>query len=541
MRGAERDQAPGELQHLLVDVVPVDPGQLRVVAVGVVVAVLGAAQLVAVRDHRYALGEQQRRHEVAPLPGPQREDLRVVGRPFDTAVPRAVVVLAVAVVLGVGLVVLLVVGDQVRQREAVVAGDEVDAGDRPAAVVLVQVGRPAQAAGELGQRGRRTVPEVPGGVPEPAVPLRPQWREVADLVPARPDVPRFRDQLDGADHRVLLYHFEERRQPVHLVELAGQGGGEVEAEPVDVHLVHPVPQRVHDELQRVRAAHVEAVTGTGVVHVERGVLLVEPVVLRVVDAPEAQRRAEVVALGGVVVDHVEDDLDPGRVQRLDHGAELLHLLAPDRRVRLVRREEPDRVVAPVVAQSALDQPVVVDELVHRHQLDRGDAELLQVLDHRRVPDRAVGAAQFLGDARVPHRQTLDVRLVDDRVVVRDPRQRVVAPVEVRVDHDALGHEPGRVAGGHPVRAVQLVAVQRRVPLDLPVDRLRVWVEQQLVRVEPVPAARLVPPVHPVPVPLAGLDAGQVPVPDERVDLVQLDAPFLTVGVEQAQLDAVSGL
>ena len=41
----------------------------------------------------------------------------------------------------------------------------------------------------------------------------------------------------------------------------------------------------------------------------------------------AQGRAHVVALGGVVVDHVEDDLDARRVHGLDHGLELLDLLA----------------------------------------------------------------------------------------------------------------------------------------------------------------------------------------------------------------------
>jgi hypothetical protein len=43
-----------------------------------------------------------------------------------------VVVLAVAVVLEVRLVVLLVVADEIVEREAVVAGDEVDAGVRAA-------------------------------------------------------------------------------------------------------------------------------------------------------------------------------------------------------------------------------------------------------------------------------------------------------------------------------------------------------------------------------------------------------------------------
>jgi hypothetical protein len=125
-------------------------------------------------------------------------------------------------------------------------------------------------------------------------------------------------------------------------------------------------------------------------------------------------------LGGVVVDHVEDDLDAGGVQRPDHRPELLDLLAVvgHRRVRVVRREEPDRVVAPVVAQAPVDQVVVVDELVHRHQFERGDPEPAQVLDHGRVLDPGVRAAQFGRDVRVPPGQALDVRLVDDRLVVR---------------------------------------------------------------------------------------------------------------------------
>ena len=84
---------------------------------------------------------------------------------------------------------------------------------------------------------------------------------------------------------------------------------------------------------------------------------------------------------------------PGRVQRLDHRLELLHLADGTRRapgvvdgVAVVRGEEGDRVVAPVVAQAALDEVVVVDELVHRHQLDGRDAERGEVLDDGRVGD-----------------------------------------------------------------------------------------------------------------------------------------------------------
>ena len=46
---------------------------------------------------------------------------------FGAAVPREVVRVAVAVVFAVRFVVLVVVGDEIVQREAVVRGDEIDA------------------------------------------------------------------------------------------------------------------------------------------------------------------------------------------------------------------------------------------------------------------------------------------------------------------------------------------------------------------------------------------------------------------------------
>ena len=224
-------------------------------------------------------------------------------------------------------------------------------GRRPAG--LVQVARPGQPGGELRQRGRLAAPEVADRVPVLAVPLGPQRREVADLVAALADVPRLGDQLHLGDHRVLLHQVEEGGQPVHVVQLAGQGRGQVEAEPVDVHLQHPVAQRVHDQLERVRVPDVQRVAAAGVVDVAPGVGVVEAVVGVVVDAAEGERRAPAVALGGVVVDHVEDDLDARRVQRLDHRLELADLLAalPGRAVAVVRGEEADRVVAPVVGQA----------------------------------------------------------------------------------------------------------------------------------------------------------------------------------------------
>ena len=123
----------------MVDLGPVDPRDLVVLAVAVVVALLGAAGLVAHERHRNALGQEQRRQQVALLLRPALEDDRIVIVALGAAVPRPVVRLAVGVALSVRLVVLFVVRDEIAQREAVVRSHEVDARDGASRVVLVEV------------------------------------------------------------------------------------------------------------------------------------------------------------------------------------------------------------------------------------------------------------------------------------------------------------------------------------------------------------------------------------------------------------------
>jgi hypothetical protein len=76
----------------------------------------------------------------------------------------------------------------------------------------------------------------------------------------------------------------------------------------------------------------------------------------------------------VVVDDVEEDLDAGPVQQLDHALELVEhaLRVMDGRIRRVRGEEPQRVVAPVVRQAAPEHFGLGGERLHGKQLDGGD-------------------------------------------------------------------------------------------------------------------------------------------------------------------------
>ena len=155
----------------------------------------------------------------------------------------------------------------------------------------------------------------------------------------------------------------------------------------------------------------------------------------------------------------------------------------------------------------------------------------------------VGAAQIVAHAGQPHREALDVRLVDHRLVPRRVQPAVALPVEPRVDHDALRDRVGVVlvvelevgvllAGRHVRQHVAGVVPDRAL------DRLRVRVDQQLAGVEAVTLRRRVRPGDAEPVALARPDQRQVAVPVQRGPLGQVDALLVAVvGVEQAQLHA----
>src|SRR5215831_3593013 len=162
MLRSKRDQPTCELQQLLLLVieVPVEPADLVVLTVGVVVALLRATHLVAAEQHRHALREEQRGQQRALTTHAQVSDARVFRWTFDPAVPGIVVVGAVLVVLAVGLVVLVVVGDQVTQREAVMRGEEVDAAGGSASAQTIQVAAAAESVRQLGDLAWITLPEA---------------------------------------------------------------------------------------------------------------------------------------------------------------------------------------------------------------------------------------------------------------------------------------------------------------------------------------------------------------------------------------------
>ena len=130
--------------------------------------------------------------------------------------------------------------------------------------------------------------------------------------------------------------------------------------------------------------------------------------------------------------------------------------------------------------------------------------------------RFVGAAQVLGDARVPLRKPAHVHLVDDRVVPRRARRPIVAPGERGIDDGGERRERRRCRGRRTTgrrRDRRPIAEHLVGPANRTRHRLRVWIHDNLVRVETVALPRLVRAVDAVTVELVRPDVGQEAVPD----------------------------
>src|SRR5882724_1443882 len=139
MRLAKPDQLSREIQKLLLlfIVPPIEPGDLVVLTISVVIALLRSSPLVATQKHRHALRKKKCGQKIPPLPFAQSVNLGVVGWTFDAAIPGEIVVVAVIVPVAVQFIVLFVVAEQIVQRETIMRGHKIDAGRRTPPILVI--------------------------------------------------------------------------------------------------------------------------------------------------------------------------------------------------------------------------------------------------------------------------------------------------------------------------------------------------------------------------------------------------------------------
>ena len=158
---------------ILFQIIPIEPRDLVVLTVGIVVALLGVAHLVAREYHGDTLTDHQQGDGVFHLTVTQGVDVGVVRWTLATTVPTVVMVLAIAVVFAVGLVVLVVIRHKVHQRETVMRRDEVHAGLDATSLLGIEIGRADDTLLDVGEDIRIALDETTDTVTELSVPLGP--------------------------------------------------------------------------------------------------------------------------------------------------------------------------------------------------------------------------------------------------------------------------------------------------------------------------------------------------------------------------------
>ncbi len=205
-----------------------------------------------------------------------------------------------------------------------------------------------------------------------------------------------------------------------------------------MHFDYPVAERGQNVVPHHRVVGVNGVACPSVVPVI-ALVAAEHIEDRVIHPAETERGSEFVSLRRVIEDDVQNHFDVRAMEGLDHFPELNGLLARTgpAAVGSLGREEDYWIVSPVIAQGL----TVFIELLHRHELDRSDAEILQIGNF--FDQSAVCSGVLHAGIRI-HSEPADMHFIDNGLLPGMFQWLVAIPVKRLAREDALRHGCGIV-------------------------------------------------------------------------------------------------
>ncbi len=144
---------------------PVQPGDLIVLTISVIVSILCVSELIARQKHGRAPAAQKNDTGISYHAVSKSQHLGIICLSFCAAVPAAVVVRSVRVVPAIYFIVLIVVRIQIIERKTVMTGQEINARIVPGIIpFIVMLKTAVHISGTA---------DAPGGIPGiPVVPFK---------------------------------------------------------------------------------------------------------------------------------------------------------------------------------------------------------------------------------------------------------------------------------------------------------------------------------------------------------------------------------
>ena len=235
---SQPDQGSGKRDQAAIIACPV---HANILCIGIVIAVLAVRQFAGHRQHRGAAGQQQGGQQVALVPQSGRIDIAVRCCALHTMVPAMIGAGAIAVLLAIGLIMLVLEGGEVGERETIMRGDEVDPA-RGAMFCAKYFGRTGEPRCQRAEHTAIPAPEAADVIAVLVVPFPPAAGEIAGLIAAGANIPWLGNQLQPAQQRVLGNGRQQRRGGIKAGIAARQCGREIKAEAIQPRPLRPCAQ-----------------------------------------------------------------------------------------------------------------------------------------------------------------------------------------------------------------------------------------------------------------------------------------------------------
>ena len=201
-----------EVRSVFLQIFPVQPRNLIVLTVGIVIAELGIQKLIAGKEHRRSAAAHQHGKGIHCQPPAQRENPFICRIPFRTAVPAAIIVTSIRIAPAVGLIMLFVVGIQIPKSKAVMTGQEIHGRIVPSPFRIIDILGTGNSARSNLPHAKIPFQEIAHIIPISAIPFRPAapGGETAHLIEAA-RIPRLGDQLHIPQDRIESQTLQKRR------------------------------------------------------------------------------------------------------------------------------------------------------------------------------------------------------------------------------------------------------------------------------------------------------------------------------------------
>ena len=242
---------------ILIQKTPVQPGNLIILTISIVIAKLGIAKFVTRQKHRRSPAAHQYGTGIADHPESQIQHFRIIGLSFRPAVPASVIIGSIGIIPSIGFVMFCIIRIQIIQGKSIMTGQKIDTGIVSCVMSIIFIIKISiQISGSRNTpRGIPGFPEIPlqetsDRIPVSSIPFCPPavGRKASNLIQSV-RIPCFRDQLHIFKNRIIRQILKQRRIiHWHAVLVSSKNTGKVKTETIHPVIDRPVSETFQNHL-----------------------------------------------------------------------------------------------------------------------------------------------------------------------------------------------------------------------------------------------------------------------------------------------------